>query len=443
MRSRIQLIRDRLSNQGVRDFEIYAEQTSGINFRIEQQGLDALQREQEIGFALRVFDGARVGFSYGTDFGVAGIDRVIDRAVAVAAELPEDALMTLVATGGSYAGVDNWDASLDGLSFEERVERVKQLERVILVHSPLIKQAHEVGYQEIREEIFLENSKGLSLYHRRSYCCLSAMAVAERRSSSEAVSKSQHSAFWHQLDPDGLGRTTAQQAIEALEGKRMANYRGPIVCTNEVTAACLEVLSASFLGSQVHKHNSYLVGRLGQPVYSKFVTIVDDGLNIRGSSTQPFDGEGCPSRTTVVVERGEVKKFLYDTYWAAKTRTDSTGNAQREEIQSPPSLGVSQFYLQPDEGTEQDLLIAMGDGFLITEVIGMHTADEISGDFSVGVQGQLIKRGQKAGAMRSMAMTGNLHELFNRVVKVGGGVSFFGAIGAPAILVDQVSLSGD
>ena len=73
----------------------------------------------------------------------------------------------------------------------------------------------------------------------------------------------------------------------------------------------------------------------------------------------------------------------------------------------------------------------------------MHTADEISGDFSVAVQGYRILGGKKAYPLRSMAWSGNLHEVFRKIVCVGSDLRFYGDRGSPSLWVEEGSLSGE
>ena len=169
--------------------------------------------------------------------------------------------------------------------------------------------------------------------------------------------------------------------------------------------------------------------------------MIDDGLYPGGDQTRPFDDEGTPSRKTVIINKGIVSHLLYDTYWGKRDGVPSTGNADRKSAVSIPHLDFTNFYLSP--GTKKpEELIMINRGILITEVIGMHTADPISGDFSVGMQGFLVEKGEKR-PVRSMALTGNLHEFFSKIIDVGSDLRFYGSFGAPTISIEEASVSGE
>ena len=109
----------------------------------------------------------------------------------------------------------------------------------------------------------------------------------------------------------------------------------------------LRVLSNSWSADSVQKGKSTFKGKLGQKVASSQVTLVDDGTYERGIASFPFDGEGWPSQRTVLIEQGELKGFLYDSYTARKDRTTSTGNGMRGSFRDLPSVGNTNFYMLP------------------------------------------------------------------------------------------------
>ena len=171
--------------------------------------------------------------------------------------------------------------------------------------------------------------------------------------------------------------------------------------------------------------------------------MIDDGLYPLGPETSPFDSEGTPCQTTKVIDKGVVKTFLYDSYWARKDKVNSTGNSLRDSTIDEPDLDITNFYVQKGETSHEDLIKKLEKGVLVTEVIGMHTADPISGDFSVGIQGFMIQKGTIGHPIKSVALSGNLHDFFSNVVEVGNNLKFHGNYGSPSLLIKEASISGD
>jgi PmbA protein len=159
--------------------------------------------------------------------------------------------------------------------------------------------------------------------------------------------------------------------------------------------------------------------------------------------TAPFDGEGVAQRNTVLVEEGRLKGFLYDTYCARKAGTVSTGNAARGGVKSPPRMGVTNFFIENGTVSFAGLLEGIGRGIVVTSVMGMHTANPISGDFSVGAAGFLIEQGAMTVPVKGIAIAGNILELFRNVEQVGDDLRFFGEAGAPSLRIAALDVSGE
>jgi PmbA protein len=140
-----------------------------------------------------------------------------------------------------------------------------------------------------------------------------------------------------------------------------------------------------------------------------------------------------------VVVKGEVRGFLFDRFWAnrqnlslGRPSAESTGNSQRHSIKAPPGLGTSNFFIEPGELTFTSLVNHLQRGVLIEEVMGVHTVDPVSGDFSLGCSGQWIEKGERAHPVKSIALAGNLYQLFKKVTEVGNDLRFFGRSGLQA-----------
>ena len=190
------------------------------------------------------------------------------------------------------------------------------------------------------------------------------------------------------------------------------------------------------------KGRSLMAGKMGQNVMSPLINILDDGLYPRGLGTCPWDAEGTPQRKTWLVRAGKVTGFVYDRYWAARAGTQSTGNADRPSLKVPPQVGYCNLYLEPGELSPQAAMKQMNRGILITETMGGHTADPVSGEFSFGASGYLIENGQISRPVKSMAVAGQVVELFKASKAVCSDLRFFGSTGAPSLWVSGVSLSG-
>jgi PmbA protein len=142
------------------------------------------------------------------------------------------------------------------------------------------------------------------------------------------------------------------------------------------------------------------------------------------------------------VSDGVVEGFLYDQYTANKDNRDSTGNAGRHGIKAPPSVQATNFFIQNGSHNPDGLLSSLREGLIVTDVIGLHTADSISGDFSVGAAGLWVEDGEALFPVKGIAISGNLIDMFSAVDGVGTDLEFYGQFGSPSLRISTLNIAG-
>jgi PmbA protein len=245
------------------------------------------------------------------------------------------------------------------------------------------------------------------------------------------------------LRAEEIAKEAAERALRMLGATRPASGQYRAVLENGAAAELLSVLAPSLLLSQVAKGKSILAGKVGERVAAERVTVADDPLDPQGGGADPFDGEGTPSRCRELVADGALKGFLADAFWGRKAGTGTTGACRRPGPKQPPAPGISSLRIAPGDLPLAGLCEAAGDGILLTEFLGIHTADPVSGDFSVGASGIRIAGGLPAGPLHGFAVSGNVLGLLRAVEAVGSDFRWFGNVGAPSLLVQGVAVGGD
>ena len=172
------------------------------------------------------------------------------------------------------------------------------------------------------------------------------------------------------------------------------------------------------------------------------MTIYDDGLLEGGLGTAPADDEAVPIQRKTIISDGRLLLFLHNTYTARKDKTLSTGNGMRGGFKGVPGVGITNLYIEPGECSQEGIIEQAERGLFVTEVMGMHTANPISGDFSVGATGFWIENGAKAYPVREVTIAGNILELMKNVDVVGCDLRFSGRIGSPSLLIKELSIGG-
>ncbi|MHA2140649.1 MAG: TldD/PmbA family protein [Candidatus Thorarchaeota archaeon] len=200
-------------------------------------------------------------------------------------------------------------------------------------------------------------------------------------------------------------------------------------------------LIQSIRGDNVSRGKSKIGDKLGEKIASSKVTIVDDGLHPRGVSSSTADDEGVPRQRTPIIEKGVLRSFLWDTYWANKMGVKSTGNAKRNMRQGLVNISPSNIVVESGEREIEDIIKGIEHGYYIRGVQGAHSSNPESGDFSiVGNPAILIKNGKMVGAVHGLMVAGNVYDLLNQVDEVAKTPLYLQGVIGPEIVFKDVSL---
>ena len=443
---KVAALRGALERAGAREWEIYYEEERELLVEVQDGEVDAYESAAPAGAGVRVLDGGRMGFAYTTDFGGDAVRFVAETACAAAAAADVEQELSLPGRDeiGALPETQTVDRGLRDVSTEQKIESARVLEQSALAASARVARARKASYGEAWARWRLVSSRGLDLGDEATIVHCDVMAVAELEEEEQLGWDAQVGHFYRELDFAACGRTAGERAAAMLGADTVPTGRYAVVLEPQVVAEILDVATEWLLGESVAKKRSLLAGREGQRVAGEAVTIVDDGTHPRGAATSRFDGEGMPRRRTVIIENGVLRGFLYDRLWAKKCGRATTGNSDRAGFRGAPGLGPSNLMVLPGAGGDARALDrAMGEGIRIAELIGVHTADPISGDFSVGMTGQLIRGGEVAGPVAGVTVAGNLLGLLDAVRTVGSDLRFFGSTGAPSLLIAGLDIAGE
>ncbi len=239
-----------------------------------------------------------------------------------------------------------------------------------------------------------------------------------------------------------MGRRAARRALSLLGAIPIESVKAPVVLESTVAQEFLSIMAGGFSADNVQKKRSLFQGRLDTAVAAPVVTVFDDGLLDGGLGTAPADDEAVPTGKKIVIQDGRLVLFLHNTYTARKDKTQSTGNAVRGGFKGIPGVGVTNLYIEPGKCSLEALISQAGRGLLVTDVMGMHTANAVSGDFSVGATGFWIESGEKAYPVREITIAGNILDVMKNVDAVGSDLRFSGRIGSPSLLIKELSIGG-
>ncbi|MCL4368323.1 MAG: TldD/PmbA family protein [Actinobacteria bacterium] len=436
---------DRAKALGAPEADVYVQDETELSVRAYGGEVEALRSATTRGMGIRIINGGRLGYAYASGLDEADAEQAIRAAMENAAFVEPDEhnrLPQLKVEEVSEEALGIYDARFADVPTERKVDFALELEQATRDQDPSIALVETAVYAESCFTVGLANSAGFSSSYRGtdSYCY--AAPVAREGDESHSGFGFSMGRSLPELDMQGAAGEAAQRAVWLLGAKSLKPRKTTVVLDNIIAAEFLGAISGALTAEAVQRGRSLFAGKVGKAVASPRVTVVDDGALANGIASAPFDGEGVPSGRTVLIKEGTLQGFLHNTYTAAKDGVSSTGNGVRDSFKSTPEVGTTNFFITPGRETAEEIIRRTDHGLYVTEVMGMHTANPISGDFSVGATGLLIERGQTTRPVRGVAVAGNVLDLLQKVDGVGSDLTFFGGKGCPTLRVAEMSISG-
>ncbi len=429
-------------SKGAAMAEAYVLSSKELSIDVRDGQVETMKLAEDRGLGLRVITDGRVGFAFTTEFSDDGLDSVVQQALANGANTEPDEFYTLPQVTQQYTQLDIYDPTIRSATVEEKIKMAMEMENTAKSYDKRVKIIESSSYQDAELEVSIVNSQGLSAHYQGAYCGIYLSLVAGEGEDSQTGFALKYGLKFADLNPALIGKQAAERAVRMLGAKPVATQKAAVVLDPYIATNFLGLLAPALSGEAVQKGRSLFAGKMGQQVASDLITIVDDGRLPGGIASAPFDGEGVPTSETVLIEGGRLKGFLHNTYTAAKEGINSTGNGVRGSFKSTPEVGTTNFFIRPGRTSAEQIIKDVKKGLYVTEVMGMHTANPISGDFSLGAAGIWIENGELTKPVRGVAIAGNIMELLSAVDAVGNNLEFFGGKGAPTIRVSSMSLSG-
>jgi PmbA protein len=432
----------RLERLNPDQFELYFQRRTSTDIESKDQKVESLSRAEDVGMAVRLIKDKKMGFSFTTSLEKEAIQRAVEFAFEVASHMPEDDHLNLFSFGSAvYPDVDAIDVKGLAVPVSEKIELAKALEATCRGSDARIKGVRSASISENRTELHLVDSNGEHIHFENSLFTASISCKAEQDGESQMGGDFAFSNYFDNLDVQTVAKTAAIRATELLGAKVPSTMQCPAVLRNNVVTDLLDFLSSSFSAEEMSKGRSMLQGKQGERVFSEAVTLVDDGLMSGGYGTSPFDSEGVPSSRNVLVDGGFFKQGLYDLYYAKKLGCEPTGNASRG-IKTPPSIHLSNLFMQKGKKAFNSLFDGITKGVMITDLMGVHTANPVTGDFSLGASGILIENGKLTLPVKGFAVAGNVLDVFRKITDISNDLRFFGSVGAPSVRLSDLSVGG-
>jgi PmbA protein len=408
--------------------------------------VETLKEAGSRSIGVRVFFGQRAASTYSSDFSREGLDRMLKSALELAKITSEDPFSGIPepAQLGQLSGeLDLFYPDVYSLPGPDRIDYARRAEKAALDFDPRIKNSEGGSFDAATGHKVLANSHGFLGEYRRSYCSVAAVPIAQ--TDDGAMQRD----YWFSVartlkkleSPEQVGKVAAARALRRLGARKAKTSHVPVVLDPMVATSILEHIFEGVNGDSVYRGASFLAGKLGQKIAGDNVNIIDDGTLPGGFGTSPFDGEGVPTRRTVVIENGVLKSYLMNTYTAKKLGLATTGNASRG-LAGTPGIGPGNYFLQPGAKTPKEMIAGIKEGLYVTEFLG-HGANLVTGDYSRGASGLWISGGEFAYPVEEITVAGNLKEMFFNISEIANDLEFRGSVASPTLRIDGLTVGGE
>ncbi len=415
---------------------------TSLGVQVRQGRQEELERSEHNDVGLRVFVGTRSAIVSATSADPAGFGRLVAQALAMARVVPEDRFAGLCEralheAADAGAALELADAAAPDVA--ALLDRAQRAEAAALAVSGVENSlGGSAGFG--RTEVALATSAGFSGRYARSSHSVSASVLAGTGTGMQRDYDYHSTVHLDDLDdPEKIGRHAGERAVARLHPTKPRTGRMPVVYDPRVSGSLLGHLAGALNGGSVARGTSFLKERMGTRVFPAGISVRDDATRRRGPRSKPFDGEGVPTAPLVLVEDGEIRSWVLDGRSARQLGLASTGSASRG-TSSPPSPSTTNLHLVGGPVTPAALMDDIAEGVYVTEMMGS-AVNGLTGDYSRGASGYMIRNGALAEPVAEFTVAGNLLEMFASL-QPADDLEFRRGTDAPTIRIDTLLVAG-
>ena len=420
--------------KGASQVEVSIREGTEFSVDVREGEIEKLAEAGSKNLSLRVFVEGKIARASSSDLSKETLNRLIENAIERAKLSSADPLAGLPEKGTLSVDAGSlkiYDPAVVDMPPEKKIAAARATEAICL-SDKRVKKSFGAGFRTTVGAVYLANSNGFGSSYPRTSCSCSVYLQSGEGSNlfDEGWGDESHSVADLE-SPEEIARKAIDRVARLIGGRKVETQNVPVVLEPPMTASLLSFFNTCISGNNVYLKQSFLAGKVGEKVGNDLVTIVDDGLLPGGIGTKPFDGEGVPTRKTVVMERGVLKSYLMDTYAAKKLGMKSTGNAS----------GANNLYLAAGTPTPEEIIKSVEKGLYLTGTIGFGLVPT-TGDISRGAFGLWIEKGEIAFPVSEITISGTLGQSLHGIQMVGNDLKFKDSITGPTIKIAEMTVGG-
>ena len=429
---------------GIETAEVYAVTGSKFRARTVNTKLDTYEVSDSCGLSLRGTVNGRMGYASTQALDEEAIRQLVE-GVIESAELNEAEEQDEIYPGDKeYPVLPDPDCDLDSVNAAQKLQVCRDMDQAAMGADPRIRQIEGSMVSTSKGTLLMKNSYGLDLKSSEQMLVAYCFPVAKDGEATSTGVDVYCGTKFADLDAAAVGRKAAAQAISLLHAAPVPSGTYRVVLDRDAMSDLLGTFCGMFSAENAQQKLSLLAGKEGTKIASEVITLMDDPLLPGGPASCTFDAEGCATRTKAVIDHGVLTTLLHNRKTAARQGVQTTGNAGRAGYSGPVHVAPTNLFIRPGESTPEQLMAAVGNGLLITEVSGLHCgANPISGDFSLISKGFVLRDGRKAEPVERITVAGNFYRLLESIRAVANDLKFNGSsVVSPTVDAGELSVSG-
>ena len=429
--------------------EAYAARSKGTEVKVFGGEVESLAAENTEGVGVRVVVDGRQGFAWAGSLEPDIVAETLAEARDNAGFGSPDEYLGLPGPddaadpGGDRAVLDLWRDALLTTTADDKVALALELERAVMGGDDRIRGVRTVSYGDGATEMALANSLGVEASSRRTVCSISALTLAGEDVGTRTGYGFSVGREPSQLDVSEAAAMAVERAVRLLGATQPKSRRLPVVFDPLVASSILGVVSGALNGESVLKGRSMFATRLDEMVAGAHLSIVDDPTNPEAFGAAAYDSEGVPTRPVRLIENGKLARFLHNVHSGRRAGTGTTGSAVRGGYTSTPGVGPRALHFEPGPATPEELLRRAEGGLYVQSITGLGSgASPVTGDFSVGADGLMIRDGALAEPVREITVASTFQRMLGDL-EVGNDLQWLaGGAGAITMFLPEMTMSG-
>ncbi|MET0627038.1 MAG: TldD/PmbA family protein [Acidimicrobiia bacterium] len=434
--------------RGDEQIEAYAVRSRDVDVKVFGGEVESLAVAEIEGVGVRVIAGQRQGYAWAGSLDADVIaDTLADARDNAGFGSPDE--FYGLAEPASFAGrtasaLDLWRDDLLAVPTAEKVALAIELDARTKKMDPRVRGVESATYGDAAIESAVATSLGVEVANRRTMCSCSAYAMAGQGVDTRTGSGFSAARTFSELDPEKAARDAAERAVRLLGATQPRSHRLPVVFDPLVTRSLVALIGGALSAEAVQRGRSLFVGRDGEEVAAPIITLIDDPTTVASFGAASHDAEGVPTQRYELIGAGRLEGFLHNSYTARKGSTTTTASAVRAGFKSPPGVGARALHLLPGTMSPEAILASVPEALYVQSVSGLHSGtNPVSGDFSVGAEGLMVRGGEFAEPVREITIASTLQRMLLDVVHVGSDLEWLpGGAAGMTVLIGDMSIAG-